>query len=236
MSTTAPSPSRSPFPFILVGGLLLAAAAGYVNVVVLSAGGPAVTHVTGSISNLTADAGHRTDGHAEVAAIVACFALGAVLSGALIGGHTLRLGRPYGLAVMAEGALLLAAGLALERSLLGGACLAAAAAGLQNAFASAYRGMVVRTTHVTGILTDLGFMLGTRLGRRQVAGWRFGLLAGLLGSFVGGGLLGAIAWDRLGPAALHAVGVPMVLGGLAYFRWRIRRRDPDDASSGDAPA
>ncbi|MBZ0172239.1 MAG: DUF1275 domain-containing protein, partial [Phycisphaerales bacterium] len=187
MLHTQPVDHTIRFMVVLLGGFALAAAAGYVNIVVISAGGPAVTHVTGSIPAITADVGHRTPDHAVLTlGIVASFGLGAVISGMLIGEHTLRLGRPYGLALLLEGTLLIASGLVLPTSLATGACLAAAAAGLQNAFASAYRGMIVRTTHTTGILTDLGFLIGARLRRHRVAGWRFGLLFGLLGSFVGG--------------------------------------------------
>ena len=41
-----------------------------------------------------------------------------------------------------------------------GLLLASAACGLQNALATTYSGAIVRTTHVTGIFTDLGIMLG----------------------------------------------------------------------------
>ena len=64
----------------------------------------------------------------------------------------------YGVALVGN-ALLLGAAVAMSRPLASG-CLAAAACGLQNAMCTSHFGAVVRTTHVTGTLTDLGSTLG----------------------------------------------------------------------------
>ncbi len=86
--------------------------------------------------------------------------------------------------------------------------LAAAAAGLQNAYASAYRGMVVRTTHATGLITDIGFLAGAAV------------LAGLLAFFVGGGIVGALVRPILGSDTLTLLGTGLILAGGGYFAWR----------------
>ncbi|WP_156312572.1 DUF1275 family protein [Marinagarivorans algicola] len=41
--------------------------------------------------------------------------------------------------------------------------MASSACGLQNALITIYSGAVIRTTHTTGIFTDLGIMLGSKL-------------------------------------------------------------------------
>lgn len=206
---------------VLLGGFALAATAGCINVVVIAEGGLAVTHVTGSITGISADlAGGVLDHAATVGAIVLAFAMGAACSGAMIGDRTLQLGRPYGLAIMLEGLLLIGAGRALPDMPVAGMALAAAAAGLQNAYASAYRGMVVRTTHATGLITDIGFLAGAALRHRRIAGWRFAMLAGLLVSFVGGGIIGALVRPALGSDTLTLLGSGLVLAGGGYFVWR----------------
>ena len=49
--------------------------------------------------------------------------------------------------------------------------LASVGCGLQNATTSTYSGAVVRTTHVTGLFTDLGILLGLSCAaRRRTAG------------------------------------------------------------------
>ena len=213
--------SNRDFPFLLLGGLLLAAVAGYVNVVVLTLGGPPVTHMTGTVSRLSDDLGQGNLADALfVLALVASFVAGAGVSGFVLGDQTLRLGRRYGLAILIEAALLGAATLVLPVSLRPGILLAASAAGLQNAMASSYRHLILRTTHVTGIATDLGFDIGRRLAGHRVEPWRFVLLVGLLGAFVAGGVLGAVAEHRVGVPALALPTALLAAAGFAYFGWR----------------
>lgn len=218
-----PPPMTPSLLAVLAGGFLLAAAAGCVNVVVIAEGGHAVTHVTGSITGISADLAHGVFRHAAVIGIIVTgFAIGAAISGLLLGDSTLRFSRPYGIAIIIEGILLTIAGLVIGDHATIGMALAAMGAGLQNGFASAYRGMVVRTTHVTGILTDLGFLAGCAIRHRKIAGWRFALLAGLLACFAGGGIAGAVMHDALGAGALLVVGLPMSVSGACYFIWRLR--------------
>ena len=60
----------------------------------------------------------------------------------------------------------MAAMAALSRGSPLGHYLASAACGLQNALVTNYSGATIRTTHVTGIFTDLGLMIGARLRGR----------------------------------------------------------------------
>lgn len=227
---------RAEFVVVLLGGLGLAAAAGFVNSVVIALGTLPVTHLTGTVTRLSLDlgAGDRADA-VFVAGLVLAFVCGAAVSGVIIGRATLRLGRRYGIAVLIEAALIGLAAATIPSSLTAGALLAASAAGLQNAMASSYRSMIIRTTHVTGLLTDLGFMTGQLLAGHKVGGWRLLLLAGLLAAFLGGGITGVIAQDRLGHAALWIPAASLALGGACYFAWRLRTTvRPDRASMDDA--
>jgi uncharacterized membrane protein YoaK (UPF0700 family) len=81
--------------------------------------------------------------------------------------------------------------------------------GLQNAMITKISKAEIRTTHVTGLVTDIGIEIGKGLyWNRGVgaaeAGYvaadirRLGLLASLLGMFLVGGLAGAIAFKQLG--------------------------------------
>ena len=219
-----PAHTRAEFVVVLLGGLGLAAGAGFINTVVVLLGAPPVTHLTGSATRLSVDLGRGDRADALfVAGLAGAFVLGAALSGVIIGSSTLRLGRRYGVAVMAEAALIGAAAAVIGSSLVPGVLLAAGAAGLQNAMASSYRNLIVRTTHVTGLLTDLGFMAGQRLGGHRVAPWRFALVGSLVLAFVGGGVLGVAAQERLDADALWIPAGGMAIGGAAYFAWRLLR-------------
>lgn len=216
-------PSRAEFVIVLMGGLALAASAGYVNTAVIAMGSLPVTHLTGSISRVSSDLGRLDLADAvQVSGLVLAFVLGAAISGVIIGSATLHLGRRYGIAVMFEAVLLAAAAAMAPRSLNAAAVLAASAAGLQNAMAASYRALIIRTTHVTGILTDLGFQIGQLFSGHSIAGWKFALLGSLLVAFVAGGVAGAVAQERMGTASLWVPAVGMALGGAGYFAWRVR--------------
>ncbi len=222
------SPKSLSFPeFVLVfaTGPLLAANAGFINTVVIAEGAPAVTHLTGTITRASADIGQGNFADARfVGSLALAFLLGATLSGALIGASTLRIGRRYGVAMMIESFLLLAAAIVITRSVVAGAILASAAAGLQNAMAASYRSLIVRTTHVTGTLTDLGFLMGKRLTGHPIERWQFTLLVLLLTGFVAGGVAGMLAYQRLRDASLYIPSASIGLGGVAYFVYNLRAR------------
>lgn len=218
---------RLEFVTLLIAGLLLAGNAGYINTIVLALGAPPVTHLTGSVSRLSSDIG-RTDLQDAllILSIVAAFFCGAALSGCVIGVANLRVGRRYGVGVMIEAGLLATAALVLPSSLIGGAVFASAAAGLQNGMASSYRSLIVRTTHITGIVTDLGFLTGKRLGGHRVEPWRFVFLGSLLAAFVCGGIAGVLAHARMSSNALWIPAAGLAIGGATHFIARTRVRSP----------
>jgi hypothetical protein len=89
--------------------------------------------------------------------------------------------------------------------------------------ASSYYGQIIRTTHVTGIVTDLGVLAGQYLRRMDVEPWKPALLSGLLVGFLAGGVAGQMAVTASGPLALGAAAVAALGGGTGYFVWRTVR-------------
>lgn len=214
-------PPFAEFALISAGGLALAVIAGFVNVAVIALGGPPVTHITGTVSRLSGDLGRSlTEDALRVAALIGAFIAGAALSGAIIGTTTLRFGRRYGVAILLEALLLAGAATLGTRWLDACVVLAAASAGLQNGMASSYRSLIVRTTHMTGVTTDLGFHLGRMATGHRAEPWRLVLLIALLGSFIAGGIGGAIAADRLGADALWLPTAALAIMGSGYFATR----------------
>ncbi|MFG0294173.1 MAG: YoaK family protein [Phycisphaerales bacterium JB050] len=208
-------------PVVLIGGVLLALIAGFINAAALRTSDIAVTHVTGSVSRLSADlgAGDATD-LLLVLPLVASFIAGAILAGLIVGRDTLRLGRHYGVAMLTEGALLTASAFTLHAGHPGGIFMAAGAAGLQNGMASTYGGLIIRTTHVTGISTDIGFLIGRWITHRDVEPWKFGLLFALFGAFFAGGLVGWAASGQMEALSLLAPAGTLLLMGCIYLVWR----------------
>ena len=165
-------------------------------------------------------------------------ALGAVLSfllGATTSAIMINLGRRRGARSQFALPLLLEALLFLVFGLLGSqlagmhgllvpatVSLLCFTMGLQNAVITKISGSVVRTTHLTGVITDLGIELGKLLYWNQLPAdqalpvkadrARMRTLASLVACFLGGGILGALGFKQFGYlATLPLAGVLMGL-------------------------
>lgn len=186
------------------GGFWLAGVAGAVNAIgLLGFKHQAVSHLTGTttlFSLAVADLDLSEGTHLLL--VLASFVCGATLSGLVVGNAALRLGRSYGVALCTEGLLLLLAMVALIGGSVVGHFLASAACGLQNGMVSTYSGAAVRTTHVSGLFTDLGIMLGARLRGHPLDRRKAQLFLLLIGGFVVGGTVGAVAFRHIQFAAL----------------------------------
>lgn len=215
--------------WVWVGAAALACVAGMVNVVgYLGFEHQAITHLTGTTSLLGAAlAQGRGAAAGQLAAMIGAFVAGAALSGLLIQDSTLRLGRRYGVALALE-ALLLAASVPLfQAGRFAGPLLAAVAIGLQNAMATTYSGAVVRTSHVSGMFTDLGITLGHALRGLPIARRRLWLCLVIIASFLAGGLLGALAFAAFGYRALYLPALLTGATGLSYVAWKHKRLDAE---------
>ncbi|MDA0875020.1 MAG: YoaK family protein [Bacteroidetes bacterium] len=153
--------------------------------------------------------------------IIASFVVGAAISGLILHGTKLQLGGRYGIALYVECVLLLGAALLLLRTENAGHYLASAACGLQNAMATTYSGAVVRTTHMTGLFTDLGLMIGSRMRGEPFESRRAILYLLIIVGFLAGGTAGAWLFLMIG---FHALTVAAGLCFLAAFGYRVTRR------------
>ena len=209
--------------------------AGYTNVIMLLAAGQTVSHQTGNTTHLGGRIGSALAGDraavaeaAYPAALVVAFGAGAFASG-LITETAARAGRRsrFTLPLTVEAILLAVVAILLagNRSAVAVTVTAAVAMGLQNATITRISGAVVRTTHLTGVVTDLGLELSSivttgwdavRAGRarralrtapRRAGVQRAALLAAIFASFLTGATLGTVAYRR---AAAPALLVPVV--------------------------
>ena len=171
--------------WVWVGSGLLACVGGMVNVVgYLGFEHQAVTHLTGTTTLLGAA---LADGDlralSRLGGVLLAFVAGAALGGLIVQDSTLRLGRRYGVALVLESALLFAAVPLFRHHQIGGVLCAAMACGLQNAMATTYSGAVIRTTHLSGMFTDLGIGLGHALRGLQLPKRRLLLCALIVSGF-----------------------------------------------------
>ena len=218
--------------WVWVGAVSLACVGGMVNVVgYLGFEHQAVSHLTGTTSLLGAAlARGEWRAVAHLWGVLVAFCLGAMLSGLIIQDSTLRLGRRYGVALALEAVLLVAAVPLFERGLVWGAWLAAMACGLQNAMATTFSGAIVRTTHLSGMFTDLGIGLGHLLRGMPLPVRRLTLSGLIISGFLGGGVLGAWLYRHFGYDALLAPALLTGGTGVGYVLYRQWQRTKTPAA------
>jgi uncharacterized membrane protein YoaK (UPF0700 family) len=214
-------------------GLSLAFVAGAANAGGFLAVGQYTSHMTGIVSSMADNValGGVTLALAGVGALLS-FAGGAATSAILINWtRRRRLQSEFALALMVEAALMLCFGLmGSQLSHKVGLFIPATVMllcfmmGLQNAIVTKLSRAEIRTTHVTGLITDIGIELGKlaywnrsgpdHAGPRVVADRRrLGILSGLLGMFFAGGVAGAIGFKHVG--FLSTVPLALILLVLA---------------------
>jgi len=214
-------------------GLLLAFVAGAVNAGGFLAVQRYTSHMTGVVSGVADDLALGRVGLAMAGLLlVAVFVAGAMTTAVLTNwARVRRLQSEYALSLLLEAVLLLVFGLA-------GAALARTTTllvpltvallsfimGLQNAVVTKISQAEIRTTHMTGVITDLGIELGRLVywNRDTLPGdphfvranrEKLRLLGAILGCFAGGGLAGALSFKLIGYAA--TVPIALLLAVLA---------------------
>jgi uncharacterized membrane protein YoaK (UPF0700 family) len=208
--------------WVWAGAWALAFVAGMVNVVgLLGFQRQAITHLTGTTSLLGAAIAELDFTRAKhLLLMILSFLGGTVISGMLIPNSALQLGRRYGAALFLESIMLSAAVPLFKHHAEAGAYIASCACGLQNAMVSTYSGAVVRTTHLSGMFTDLGIFLGQVARRAPVDIPRLKLCFLVISGFLCGGIAGGFAFHRMGYNTLF---VPSALTGVTAVAYGIYR-------------
>lgn len=213
--------------WVLFGGCLLAFFSSAVNADFMLHLGVSVSHLTGDLSRIsseTVESGWKWSHEAAVLCLsLVGFVAGAATSGFFIHHPNLHLGRPYGRSVITIGALLVLAG-RLQTVSVPAMCFTAAwACGMQNALATRYRGVILRTTHITGLLTDFGQLAGMRLRGHPIETWKISTPMLLAGSFAAGSMIGAWMHLRTSIPITVACGVSYIVGGVFWSLWKRLR-------------
>jgi uncharacterized membrane protein YoaK (UPF0700 family) len=212
--------------WVWTGAWMLAFIAGIVNAVgLLGLEHQSVTHLTGT-TTLLGIALSRADfsGISHFALLLGSFIAGTALSGLIIEDTALKLGRRYPVALLLEAAMLCMAAALLRDRNTWGHYLASCACGLQNAMVTTYSGTVVRTTHVSGMFTDLGISLGHALRRHPVDRRRARLSAIVITGFLSGGAAGAELFRNVGYGALLVPAAMTAAAALGYGLHTLKSR------------
>jgi len=213
-------------------GAMLAFVAGATNAGGLLAVGQYTSHMTGIVSGM---ADHLVLGDAKLVLIafasLASFLVGAMTTAVLVNwGMRQRLHSVYSLPLLLEAGALLLFGLLGASLNMATALLVPVTVlllcflmGVQNAVISKISRAEIRTTHVTGLITDLGIELGklVYVNRRpgvppvRASRERMRMQGLLIGLFFVGGIAGALGFQLAGFVAT----VPLALM-LLTVSWR----------------
>lgn len=212
--------------------VLLSLNAGFINAAGFFAFGVLTTNVTGHAAGMAV---HIANGDMRLVRIAAlwllAFLLGAFSSSFVIA----KVGREKAAAYTIP--ILVIAVIVLLVALLGGHNLPATwhdyftgsllfAMGMQNALVSVISGSVVRTTHLTGMFTDLGIDVADAITKQADKGVKSRILlrTTIISSFLAGGIVGSLAYNSF---SFHAFFIPAGITLTAlfydYFRVTIKR-------------
>jgi uncharacterized membrane protein YoaK (UPF0700 family) len=179
------------------GAFILALIAGYVNAVgLLGFEHQSVSHLSGTATLLgTGILNSASTNVLHLLGVLLSFLIGASITGFLLNDAALKLGRHYDTALFIESILLFGSAWFLVSGSFYGHFFASAACGLQNALATTYSGAVIRTTHVTGIFTDLGIMIGATFRGEGLDVRKAKLFFFIIVGFISGGTVGAMFYS-----------------------------------------
>lgn len=223
---------------------------GFTNVVALLSCGAVVSHVSGTVTSF----GHSlASGESSqllfFGFLIAAFWLGAVASAIMTEGARRRgMRSKYVVPLIVEAFLLFTVSISLDYHghvdardgwMYWTTGALSFAMGLQNATITRISGAIVRTTHLTGVITDLGLegvqfllwyrdrLLGRRWSRagrilkisqRHPTFERIVLLAGITTSFLLGAVAGTWGWFAFG--SLSMLAPVAALASIVYLDWR----------------
>ncbi len=215
--------------WVQLGAFLLAVNAGMINVLgLVTVLHQSVSHMTGNVSMLALAVVHwQPSAILFLLCVTVSYVLGSFYSGLILGSSNFSLGRLYGipLSLVAFFIFLCWAFLPyFPRYALLWACVAM---GVQNAMVSHYKGTIIRTTHLSGVLTDLGLALGYRARGLHVDRRRVILHLFILIGFFIGGLIASVIYPllKLDSFLLPAVFSLILCAAywVIYLRYRQRQ-------------
>ncbi len=196
--------------------LMLVALAGTINTGGVISYGHTISHMTGNLTKMGITAADAGKDALLLGMLLVSFILGSTLSGLAFPQHTARQWKRCGAVLIGCGVLLLVSEL-LPVGVGVHVCALSFTMGAQNGLAVRYRGILARTTHVTGHLTDCGAALGRLILNRgnRLAELRLFLFHL---SFVLSFFMGVLLAAWVNPWLKHTVGIDVIdLAALMYL-------------------
>ncbi|MGJ8644450.1 MAG: YoaK family protein [Luteolibacter sp.] len=209
---------------IVLGGCILAFGASFLNTGFLLSAGTSVSHLTGDISRIGSGLSFFSNAERSLLTNVTVASLGfvggATISGFLLHHPTLEISKPYGRTLSALGICLIAAHFAYTHMPLLSISIASAVCGAQNALANRFRGVVLRTTHLTGLFTDFGIHLGMKMRGHDIEAWKLFIPIWITISFLLGAIVSSATFIKGRTDWLLVAGIGYISGGILWIIYK----------------
>ena len=212
---------------LLLWMCILTCLAGAVNAIsIFGYNGTTVSHLTGLVSKVAINITNGSlEGVWDVLRVILLFFLGAIISGFVTGERAFYLHKRYGFIILSVGILLI---VPYFLPIKYGVLVFALAMGLQNGMVVSFRGVVVRMTHMSGNITDLGVFIGYKLrgnkNEKAITGI-IPLLAIL--SFIIGGIIGVLLYSNIHNVVFFVTSAIYIILAVVYFILRNLCIDKD---------
>jgi uncharacterized membrane protein YoaK (UPF0700 family) len=168
-----------------------------------------VGYVTGNMTLMSSYLFEKDTIHLlDIFLAVCAFLIGAVMSGLTIPNRSLNQNNNYNVALIIEILLILSGALGLLFQVDIAKYLLACAMGLQNAFTTFYGKSIIRTTHMTGTMTDFGLTIAQLIKGELYDKWRLNIYGCLLTGFFLGGFCGIGLFNYMG---YHSLFVAVII-------------------------
>lgn len=157
-----------------------------------------VAYVTGNLT-ISAELFEKGDyvNFVYLFVLVFCFLLGSIVSGLIVKNQNFKLDRRYDASLILQLLLVLASFFLLLYGYHQASYLLALTMGMQNAMTTDYGSALIRTTHMTGTMTDLGILFSHWISGRKVSFWKIRLYLCLIIGFTVGAILAALIYSLI---------------------------------------
>lgn len=192
---------------------------GIVNVLSICFFATTVSHVTGLLSYFTISLMRGDTSKLIVIALtILSYLAGSIISGVITERREYATKRRYGFIVSLIGVILFTGFHSISLRDIKIAYLLALIMGMQNGMILNFKGIIVRLTHMTGNLTDLGVHLGYMI-KGDIKGNLYQVLVPLTSifTFIMGGITGVYMYTNFKYGAFDIVSGVYLFLGLAYL-------------------
>ncbi len=148
--------------------LLLTFTAGYANILSIYTVGIPSTHMTGGLTNISYSLFEMDFKKAGILfSFLILFLSGGVISGYIFSNREFGKGKSYGVLLIIAGLLLaISETVITNRYIVTG--IVVILSGTQNGLNITYNEVTIRTTHMTGYLSDIGRLIGLKINRKNI--------------------------------------------------------------------